>query len=1175
MRINRLDLMAFGRFTEKSLDLSDGDLGLHIIYGDNEAGKSTSLRALIAWLFGIDARTKDNFLHSNPKLRIGGELQLLNGKKIEFIRRKGNKDTLLEYGSHAPFDESRFTRFLPAGIDESLFIKLWGIDHGRLIAGGQELLEQSGDLGQALFSAAFGTANLRKILSEMQNSAVDIFKPRGSKALLNKAISDYKDAQKRMRDATLPVSDWKALKKELSKINADISGVEQEINEKNRQKSRLERINRVKGALAERRNDLSKIEELGTVLLLPQDFADQHKTARETLQQALDTKERLEVKLAALNQESGALSIRDDLLKNESAILKLYKDLGAVEKTNADRPRQDGKRRLLRNDAQTLLKGIRPDMDIDQADQLRPLLNNKKWISGLVRKNSVLIQKKENLRAALRDLEDEQKSLKSKLEDIPQSGIDLPQLKASIASARKAGDIEQRRDDSKAQVLEKNAAWEDEFARLGNYHGTAQALLSLCLPVSAAIDRFEKENDELMEKSQTASRKKQELEDEKKQAEQELNALLLKKNLPHIADLEASRKERDQGWLFIKQKYIQHLDIDCPDINDGLLAYTQESDLPTAYEKKVKQADNISDRLRMDADQVVKRAQLEGKIESMASRIAELSTHLEKTKNNQTDFNIRWTNLWKPLNIVAAPPREMKQWLLKAERLIEKIQTAKTLSTHKEKLSDACNQLRESVSHQISQFAPWQKTEGKRLESLISLCEQRIEQEENAHDKRREIERSLKDSQIRFKRIQDELKTVENDLTAWSDEWEKAIEGLSLKPHIHPETAAETLDNLILFFQKFDQSEELRRRIYGMDKVQEEFHCNVYEFAKRIELGTKDQDAMMIAALLHHDLNAAREARASLIKIKDQLDEKKQDLQAANITIRHSQKKLIELKKQAGVETDEALIKAAEKSDRKRVLLKSIETLEQELNRNGDGLSIDALEEEFKNCEIDTVDAGIEKISIELKELQSQRDNLRDQRRTIQNEIEEKDGSALAANASSQAEAHLADIVRHAEHYLRFQIGALILEQQIEYYRKENQAPVLGRAGELFSKLTLGSYAGLRDELDSSGKPILLGVRPDDHEVAIAGMSDGSRDQLYLALRLATLEQHIKKEEPMPFVVDDILIGFDDDRTRVCLEVLAQLSTDIQVLLFTHHKRVLELANSCNESVRIFQHTLY
>jgi uncharacterized protein YhaN len=103
---------------------------------------------------------------------------------------------------------------------------------------------------------------------------------------------------------------------------------------------------------------------------------------------------------------------------------------------------------------------------------------------------------------------------------------------------------------------------------------------------------------------------------------------------------------------------------------------------------------------------------------------------------------------------------------------------------------------------------------------------------------------------------------------------------------------------------------------------------------------------------------------------------------------------------------------------------------------------------------------------------------------------------------------------------------------------------------------------------------VLLGVRPDDQEVAVDGMSDGSRDQLYLALRIATLEQHLKKGESMPFVVDDILIGFDDHRTRVCLEVLAQLSTRIQVLVFTHHRRVLELADTCHETDKIFQHAL-
>ena len=1169
MRINRLDLMAFGHFTGKSLDLSDGNLGLHIIYGDNEAGKSTSLRALIDWLFGIQTRTSYNFLHANPQLRIGGELQRSDGQKIEFIRRKGNKDTLLKYADSEPLDESRFSQFFPAGMDETLFTKLWGINYDGLLAGGDELLAQSGDLGQALFSAAVGTTNLRKILEQMQNSAVDIFKPRGSKAALNKAISDYKAAQKNMRDAALPVSNWKALHGQLAQINTDISGVEQTISEKNKQKNRLERINRVKGALAQRRNYISKIESLGIVLPLPQDFAEQYKTAETTLQNALDLKERLEVKLDALNKESESLTVRDDLLKNEDAILMLYKDLGAVEKTNADRPGQDGKRRLLRNDAENRLKGIRPDIGLDEADELRPLLNNKKWISGLVQKHSLLIQKEVDLDRTLKDLQDEQKTLKSKLKDIAQSDIDLTQLNASIASARKAGDIEQRLDEIKIRAEQETAAWKNEFARLGNYKGSADALLSLTLPVPETIDRFEKENDDLTEQSKTAIRKQQELTEEKKQAEQELNALLRKEDIPQIADLEALRKRRDAGWALIKQKYILQ-----QDISDTLLAYTRKADLPAAYEEDVRQVDNISDRLRLDADQVVKRAELESKIDSMTSRIHDLSAVLENIKKDHTDFGIRWTNIWKPLNIIAGTPREMKQWLLKAERLIEKIQTAKGFVANKEKLSETCDQLRQLMSNQIALFDTSQETKGKRLETLISMCEQQVDQEQKERDKRRQVTLSLEESQIRLDRTQDELKTVKNDLTAWSDEWTQAIDGLSPNPHIPPQTATELFDNLVLFFQKFDESEALRKRIYGMDKVAQDFHNNVYELAGRIGIKKDDQDAQTIAALLHRDLNAAREARASFVKLKDQLDEKTQDLNTTHITIRRSQQKITELKRQAKVDTGEELIVSAEKSNKKRELVKQIETLEQELNRNGDGLSIELLEKELNNCDIDLLGNQIENISLELKNVQARRDTLRDQRRTIQDEIEEKDGSALAAGAAAQAESHLTDIGLYAEQYLRLQIGALILEQQIENYRKENQAPVLGRAGELFSTLTLGSYAGLRDELDASGKPILLGVRPDDHEVPITGMSDGSRDQLYLALRLATLEQHIKKEEPMPFVVDDILIGFDDDRTRVCLEVLAQLSANIQVLLFTHHQRVLELADNCSESDKIFQHSL-
>ena len=47
MKINLFKLLAYGPFTDKILDFSDGGFGLHVVYGPNEAGKSTALRALI------------------------------------------------------------------------------------------------------------------------------------------------------------------------------------------------------------------------------------------------------------------------------------------------------------------------------------------------------------------------------------------------------------------------------------------------------------------------------------------------------------------------------------------------------------------------------------------------------------------------------------------------------------------------------------------------------------------------------------------------------------------------------------------------------------------------------------------------------------------------------------------------------------------------------------------------------------------------------------------------------------------------------------------------------------------------------------------------------------------------------------------------------------------------
>ena len=163
---------------------------------------------------------------------------------------------------------------------------------------------------------------------------------------------------------------------------------------------------------------------------------------------------------------------------------------------------------------------------------------------------------------------------------------------------------------------------------------------------------------------------------------------------------------------------------------------------------------------------------------------------------------------------------------------------------------------------------------------------------------------------------------------------------LSSDLEVFPEQATEALDQLLAFFEKFDQSEELRKRIYGIDQVSEKFEKKVFEIADDIGIKGDGQEAVTIAAQLNHDLNEARERRASLKKIKTQDKEIAEEIENADITIRAAKEQLAVLRDQARVETDDELEAAGESSRKMRELQQKLDTIEQELTRNGDGLKI-------------------------------------------------------------------------------------------------------------------------------------------------------------------------------------------------------------------------------------------
>ena len=165
-------------------------------------------------------------------------------------------------------------------------------------------------------------------------------------------------------------------------------------------------------------------------------------------------------------------------------------------------------------------------------------------------------------------------------------------------------------------------------------------------------------------------------------------------------------------------------------------------------------------------------------------------------------------------------------------------------------------------------------------------------------------------------------------------------------------------------------------------------------------------------------------------------------------------------------------------------------------------------------------------------------------------------------------------IRRLTERYIRLKLAAKILREETERYRSENQDPLLKIASRYFSELTLGSFTGLRTDIDDQGKLVLAGIRPNGVWLQVEAMSSGTRDQLYLALRLATLEWRTESSDTMPFIVDDILVNFDDQRSKATIGALAELGKKNQVILFTHHQKIVETAGEAEFAGKVFIHKL-
>lgn len=1168
MRIKRLDLIAFGPFTNKSLDLSQGKPGLHVVHGPNEAGKSSTLRALKAWLFGIEARSTDNFVHDNKLLRVGGVIETSGGKEITCVRRKGNKDTLLNASTEEPISDDTISKVL-GGLDEKLFSQLHGIDHTGLIQGGQAILEQSGDLGKSLFGAALGTQGKTDLLTDLASEADKLFKSRGQTQIINAAVARLKDARREEKSSTVSVGVWKELRKSLKAAELTIAEIDEKIADARRSKSKLERFRRIAVPLAERGALLEREAALGDVLLLPDDFDSRRQVACDKLSLAKDQLQKSSAKLERVQQEAGDLVVPDGLLENQSAIEDLQLQLGAFQKSLRDKPAQDAKRRTHRNAAKELLKYIRPDLDLESVGALKPLLNRKRLIANLAEKSSLLKQRAELLDTKLRELSEEKADLHQALEDVHEHGKDVASLRAAIQAARKSGDLSEMLLNALDAENQQQEDCSRELSRLGRFDGSLDELISLAMPEKAVLDRFERMFEEHGDHRRETLRRQTDAKQELDQAEQALKTLLNAAQVPSVNELHAARDHREHGWGLIRRKYLEGAEIGA-----AAAAYSESQDLPEAYEQAVAGADNLADRLRIDAERVQQRVALEATIQARHELLSTLEGELKLHASSRTELDIDWQAVWEGNAINVGNPKEMKEWLQRVEKLLEKSGQFDKAKAEVRKLEATEALHLKAVTAELDKLGQDGDPKLVELEALLAHCEQFAREQETGARRRSELNESLQKLVNQLKISTEDRRRAKEELQNWELSWSKAVHGLGLGDNPHPDLVVATMEKLDELFDELREEDSAFKRIYGMEKDEERFDDAVSKLAERIAFDIQSQTAEEATQRMVKQLSKAQGDFARLEKLQIQISDLEEEIAEIRQDIQLAEQSLESLRAQAGVSTDEELIHVLKNSEQKRNITSALETLIHQLHQYGEGLSIDELEKEAQEQDTDQVADQLAQLESMLADLSDQRDEGRDQRQKLIVEIQALDGSSKAAEAAERAEQLLATIVPDAEQYVRLTISRLILEEQIERYRQANQTPVLKRAGDLFAKLTLGSFSGLRDEIDDKGKPVLLGVRPDKREVNVSGMSEGTRDQLFLALRLATIDLQRDQEDPLPFVVDDILVGFDDKRSKACLEVLAEFAKKTQVLVFTHHSMVAHSAKELGNEKEIFVHEL-
>ncbi|MGH6793996.1 MAG: AAA family ATPase, partial [Methylocella sp.] len=1109
MRFETFTIEKYGLVDRRTLSIPP-DPGLVVIYGQNEAGKSTSLAAIADFLFGIPHNSARGQVYGYEKIRLTAVVSFNDGTRLSLRRRKGRVGRTLTDESGQGVDEGLLAHHL-GSTGRERFCSLFGLDHNSLRSGGERLLAADGDIGRLIVEAGGGLRALVDVISKMAQDADALFatKSAGHRQFY-KALDAYHAADRAAKEGLLTRDAYTETRRRCDEAQASVDEIRSKQKDIAENISRLQRLVRVIPTIRE----LDGVdEELAAFLDLPplrDGFADAAQEALQTLKQAEAAFAEVKERHAALAAKIDTLAPSGAILAAEASIRDIKEKAVHVRKARGDRANRQTELAEINANLDRIRGALGLGADADLEAMLPPrdaITRLQKLASlGLERRAKMVafedqLANEDRILAGLAALQSERRraGTSEPLGVTIAEFATLPALCGTIEGAERRAErigqeIAQRVNQLGFEDIDCFAAWSCPNGAI----------------IQSELDRrsrLEGETAKIAERS-TAESAKRDL------AAVAIEHLLQAREIPTDASIARARGDREETWRAISDRYLSE---------GGEYVASRPIDDRKAdvdrHRKQTDAADSLADRKSLEAERVAA-------LDLAHRQKAEALTAIESLEKQRTALDDRWRKdvlAWQEAWPEAAK-RQVDLGRLKAlveERgsILEHFASLSALGEEVEQLQAEMAPRRWALEQVEAKLAV-EIGGSKSISERASAASKAIKIHDDAYADFRADEKAIRDVTLRRQSTKASLDALQSAGAEWHSAWAAAVSALGLANNIEPERANEIATQWATAVGLLDGLRLTRARLRGMDNDEKELREKVETVAGTLYFVLPDDGlaaGVMLAERLDAALKIASERQVLAAQLKEGMAEQDRKQQSCEAALA----KIADLCGEASCEPAELealAVRSQQRSasrDRRRAAAETI-------LRSGDGLPVDILREQWAGRDLDIIKADLFQAEQDdtrlIAEMETALSEVQDRKRELDNFFAtEGINKAVAARESATAEIHAA-----LERYVEIVLAKDLLSAAMDQIRAVQQDPLILRASALFSASTLAAFGGIETDIDEHGNPVVKGRRASGEPVSVKYMSDGERDQLFLAFRIASIEQYCAAAEPLPFVADDL-----------------------------------------------------